>query len=201
MEGEGRKKANFWAKLDSLVPNHTQRYAIDIDGEYQGLRLPVSTQVRAMRTFLVLFLVIFTSLFIIIGCQPTATDAVNYPELQISSIDLESPVEPIEPVDRQLEAPATIAGAYSQHNNKTLIIGHSTTVFQNLHNVKIGEEITYGNRIYKVIDTETLLKQDVNMKEVLQGTDRETIIIMTCAGELLKNQDATHRFLVTAVLI
>lgn len=198
MEGEGRNQSNFWAKLESLLPHRTANYAVE--GEYQGLQLPVSTQVRAMRTFLVIFLIIFASLFIIVGCQPTATDAVNYPELIIGSIDLDSPVEPIEPVDRQLEAPATIAGAYSQHNNKTLIIGHSTTVFKELHNVKIGEELTYGNRQYLIVDTETVLKKDVNMKAILQGSERETLIIMTCAGELLENQDATHRLLVTAIL-
>lgn len=197
MEGEGRKNDRLWTSLDTATVGDMQTIT---GGDYKGMRLPVSIQTRAIHTFLVLFLIIFTSLFIIIGCQPTATDAVNYPELSIASIDLDSPVEPITPVERKLEAPTSIAGAYSQNNNKTLIIGHSTTVFQNLHNVKIGEELTYGNRIYQIINTEVVLKQDVNMKEILKGANRDTLIIMTCAGELLQNQDATHRLLVTAVL-
>lgn len=175
-------------------------YHSEIATDYQGMRLPASLQLRCMQTFLVLFAVIFTSMFIIVGYQPAPTDAINYPELNIAAIQLDTTVAPIEPVDRRLDAPATIAGAYSQNNNKTLIIGHSTTVFQDLHKLAIGNTIMYGNRKYTVTKIETLPKSEVNMQSVLASTKRETIVIMTCAGELLENQDATHRLLVTAMI-
>ena len=36
------------------------------------------------------------------------------------------------------------------------------------------------------------------MTEVLSSANIDTLILMTCAGDPLPNQDATHRLLVTA---
>ncbi len=42
-------------------------------------------------------------------------------------------------------------------------------------------------------------KSMISMSELLKADDKETIVIMTCAGESLENGDATHRLIVTAV--
>ena len=39
------------------------------------------------------------------------------------------------------------------------------------------------------------------MTEILKREEKDTIVIMTCAGELLDGGDATHRFMVTAVAL
>ena len=39
------------------------------------------------------------------------------------------------------------------------------------------------------------------MEEILSPAETNTIIIMTCAGEPLPGQDATHRLIVTATAI
>ncbi len=36
------------------------------------------------------------------------------------------------------------------------------------------------------------------MTEILSGASVDTIILMTCAGDSLPNQDATHRLIITA---
>jgi sortase (surface protein transpeptidase) len=36
------------------------------------------------------------------------------------------------------------------------------------------------------------------MKELLKAEDTDTLVLMTCAGELMSNNDATHRLIVTA---
>ena len=38
------------------------------------------------------------------------------------------------------------------------------------------------------------------MSQLLAPSDRPTLILMTCAGDPLPNQDATHRLIVTAEL-
>lgn len=153
--------------------------------------------------------VIFTSIFLImlplyflIGFQTSIpVDALNYPTLEISSINLKTPVSPLELDNQQLETPATIAGSYSQYPSKTLIIGHSSTVFQHLNQVRLGQILSYNGHLYQIINIETQKKTEISMAEILASTNQETLIIMTCAGTPLPNQDATHRLLVTAILI
>jgi sortase (surface protein transpeptidase) len=38
------------------------------------------------------------------------------------------------------------------------------------------------------------------MNELLSDAPEKTVIIMTCAGDPLPNQDATHRLIITATL-
>lgn len=154
---------------------------------------------RKIKVVFTAFFFIFLPIYLFVGFQPTLpADAANYPVLEIGSIGLTSPVAPLELEDHQLIAPATIAGAYSRNPNKTLIIGHSSTVFKKLSETKIGEEFSYNNESYRIVEIETQKKSDINMSEILAAVNQETIIIMTCAGDPLPDQDATHRLLVTA---
>ena len=163
---------------------------------------PLNWSYRAIRVFTAAFFMIMLPVYIFIGLQPALpAEAANYPVLEINSIGLKTPVAPLELTDHQLIAPTTIAGSYSQAANKTLIIGHSSTVFSKLHRTELNDQFSYAGQAYQIIDIVTLAKPDVNMAKILAPTDTDTIIIMTCAGEPLPNQDATHRLLITAVAI
>lgn len=209
---EGARKFNpfYWIALHRL--NRSSNYGQNIY-QYQGLALrprvnrrrcdnkfnPLNWSHRAIRTFLAAFFMIFTPIYAYIGMQPVSSiEATHYPKLSIGAIDLETPVAALEMVDRQLIAPASIAGSYQSSENKVLIIGHSSTVFESLHQVALADTFNYADRTYRIDQIETLAKSDVDMNAILAPATEDTIIIMTCAGEPLPNQDATHRLIVTA---
>ena len=161
---------------------------------------PLNWSQRATRVFFAGFFLIMLPVYIFIGLQPALpAEAANYPTLQIESINLDTPVAPLELADRQLIAPATIAGSYSRAEHKTLIIGHSSTVFSKLERVQNGETFTFNGRVYRITEITTEAKADISMSAILAAAEQDTIIIMTCAGEPLPGQDATHRLLITAV--
>lgn len=150
-----------------------------------------------------LFYVLAFAVYIVIGLQP-AEAAKNYPvatNLTIPSIDLETGVTKLHFDGGTLDTPDTIVGSYSEANNKTLLIGHSGTVFQNLKNVKIGDIIIYDGKTYEVKIERLAAKEVIDMSEILMPAKKDTIVIMTCDGKTLGNGDATHRFIVTAVKI
>lgn len=154
---------------------------------------------RTWRVLAVAFFAIALPIYVFIGFQPaTDAEAKNYPQLEISSIGLQTPVKNLELVDHQLETPASIAGSYSQNPHKTLLIGHSSTVFSNLQNVQLADSIVYDENSYNITRIETVAKENIDMADILAATDRETVVIMTCAGEPLPDQDATHRLIVYA---
>lgn len=119
--------------------------------------------------------------------------------LIIPSIGLTSGVTKLELHDHKLDTPDSIVGSYSQNTNKTFLIGHSSTIFKNLYQVKIGETITYNNTDYTITSMEIFKKSDIDMKDVLKAEEKDTLVIMTCAGEVMNETDATHRLIVTAV--
>lgn len=164
---------------------------------------PFSWSKTEVKMFLVAFLAIMLPVYLFIGFQPAIpADAASYPQLEISSINLKTPVASLELTsDHQLIAPAAIAGVYTQATNKLFIIGHSSTVFKKLNQVNLYDLFTYDNKTYQITDIETLAKADISMREILQAEPEETVIIMTCAGSPLPNQDATHRLIVTATRI
>ena len=140
-------------------------------------------------------------IYIIVGLQSAdATKLEIAAELSIPAIDLTSDVTNLKLNGSKLDTPDTIVGSYSQAKNKTLLIGHSTTVFENLNQVKIGDEITYDGKTYVVQKSKTLTKAEINMDDLLAKAETDTLEIMTCAGELLGGGDATHRLIVTAVI-
>ncbi|MDO5452026.1 MAG: class F sortase [Candidatus Saccharibacteria bacterium] len=148
--------------------------------------------------FIGLYVVLF-AIYIIVGLQPAG--ATNYPvsaELSIPAIELTSDVTSLQLENHALNTPDTIVGSYSQAEHKTLLIGHSTTVFEKLNEVELGDLIRFDDVDYRVTSINMVLKERIDMSEVLQGADKDTVIIMTCAGQLLDGGDATHRLMVTA---
>lgn len=156
---------------------------------------------RLIKTLAAAFFMIMLPIYLFIGLQPAPfADAASYPILEIPTINLKTPVASVELVDRQLAVPATIAGIYQPFDNKLFIIGHSSTVFKNLNQLQLNHTFTYANETYHITDRTILQKSNISMNELLADTPEKTIIIMTCAGEPLPNQDATHRLIITATL-
>lgn len=151
---------------------------------------------------IVFFVIYFVAFFgyIIYGLQPAeATGAYVVDDvLSIPSIGLNADVTNIHIEDGELKTPDTIVGSYSKNTNKTLLIGHSTGIFQDLDDVKIGDIIKYGDNEYKVTKYVYIEKDSIDMNELLASEDKETLVIMTCAGTLLGDGDATHRIILFA---
>lgn len=153
------------------------------------------------KVFSLIYVLAF-GVYLTIGLQPA--NAKNYEisgNLVIPSINLVSDITSLALSDHKLDTPDTIVGSYSKYSGKTLLIGHSTTVFKDLRQVNTGDTIFYNGKGYKIANTEILAKSQIDMNRVLARTSSNTIIIMTCAGEILDSGDATHRFIVTAVEI
>lgn len=160
---------------------------------------PLNWSTYEIKMFVSAFFAIMLPVYLFIGLQPVpVANADALPRLEITSINLNTPVATVELTDRQLIAPDMIAGVYAGAENKLFIIGHSSTVFQKLDQVKVGETFTYDNVLYQVKSLETLPKADISMTNILKAEDEATIILMTCAGDPLPNQDATHRLIITA---
>ena len=160
------------------------------------LRKHLSFKVIAAVAYVVCFLA-----YIIIGLRPVEA-AQSYSisgNLEIPSIDLRSDVTTVELEDGALPTPNNIVGSYSKADNKTFLFGHSSTVFQRLYEVKLEETIIYNNTNYKVSKIEIVPKTDVKMNKLLKSESKDTIIIMTCAGQYLGNKDATHRLIIEAI--
>ena len=162
---------------------------------------PLFWSKRTIRVFVVAFFTIMLPIYLYIGFQPASSlDLGDYPILDIPSIDLSTPVAEVFLENRELVAPTTIAGIYHANPNKLFIIGHSSTVFKNLHQILAGDVFVYDSQTYKVSASIIVEKSAINMQELLSEAPEKTIIIMTCAGESLPNQDATHRLIITATL-
>ena len=162
---------------------------------------PLSWQAKTIKIAILGFFAFALPAFIIIGLQPAQTDASHYPRLTAETINLDTPVEPLSLTDDQrLVAPATIAGSFSQSAHKTLLIGHSSTVFANLRDLTLGDHLTYADTTYIISDIIELEKSAVNMSELLAPASVDTIVLMTCSGAPLGGQDYTHRLIVTAEL-
>lgn len=144
--------------------------------------------------------VLFIVVYVVIGLQPA--DAINYEisaDLEIPAIGLESGVTKLTLQDGRLNTPDTIVGSFSRAEHTTLLIGHSTTVFRHLDSVRVRDEIKYDYESYYVTDIEVESKADISMSKLLKDSSIDTLVLMTCAGELLDNGDATHRLIITAV--
>ncbi|MBR2588780.1 class F sortase [Candidatus Saccharibacteria bacterium] len=144
--------------------------------------------------------------FLYFGLQPVSSEevyaresAVSDGRLIISGIDLDTPTVAVKLNGNDLEVPDQIAGSYSAHANKTLLLGHSSTVFKNLKEIDLAQLITYDGKPYIVTAIEEKAKEDISMKKVLQAEDIDTIVLMTCSGEEIGNtNDYTHRLIITA---
>ena len=143
---------------------------------------------------------VFLAVYIIVGLQPVSATSTTQiiSTLSIPSIDLEANVTKLTLKDKELQIPDDIVGEFHTSKKNHLLLGHSTTIFKNLENLDVGDTIYYGDNRY-IVSTEGIKDKDqVNMKELLKNTGAEKITLMTCAGELLENQDATRRLIITA---
>ncbi len=152
--------------------------------------------------FVALYFVCFV-LFLVIGLRPTfvalATDYDLTGKVLIPSIGLTSDVARLSLTNGKLDTPDTIVGSYQKNPHKIFLFGHSSTVFNDLHLVQLGEQILYNGATYQISNIVIVEKSEIKMNKLLQETPRDTLVIMTCAGELLEGGDATHRLLVTAI--
>lgn len=146
--------------------------------------------------------------FITIGLQPSqSANSVYAAEaagatatLDAPSINLSAPVTDVPLVGKNLEVPEQIAGAYSLHTNKTLIIGHSSTIFSSLKDLQVGQQFTYKSTSFTIKSISEKKKEDISMQEVLSAADTPTVVLMTCSGDTIPNTngDHTHRLIITA---
>lgn len=150
---------------------------------------------------------IFTILYIVsfltyVGFSFVPTNGTAYAfdgGLEIPSIELISGVTKLKLKNHKLDTPDSVVGSYSQSLNKTFLIGHSTTVFKDLDQVKINDVIIYNNTEYKITEMGVFRKSDIDMKDILKAEKEDTLVLMTCAGEIINSTDATHRLIITAV--
>ena len=166
---------------------------------------------RKKKIYLLIFAIYFVAAFafVTIGLQPVKNSEAVYATesematalLSIDSINLYAPVKPITLNSKELEVPEQIAGSYSVHQNKTLIVGHSSTIFSTLSSVKTGEKISYSGKEYTITDITEKQKQDIIMKDILKAEGTDTLILMTCSGDKIENSssDHTHRLIITAI--
>lgn len=148
--------------------------------------------------FIGLYFVAFF-IYVIIGLKPA--EAVDYQvsaHLSIPSIGLNSNVTSLTLENGEIQTPDTIVGSYSGAENKTLLIGHSSTVFQDLNKLRLNDEIVLNDDTYIVKKYEVLKKENIVMPKLLERSSEDTIVIMTCAGKTLGGGDATHRLIITA---
>ena len=164
---------------------------MELKDEFSGSR-------KLLRLF---WSIVFLFVIYLIAGMRIPVNATHYDvsgTLSIPSINLVSDVTTLKKENHSLKTPDTIVGSYSNAENKTLLIGHSSTVFYNLNKVSVGDIFKYNELYFVVTNSEVLAKKDISMDDILKAEDENTIIIMTCAGEDLGGGDATHRLILTA---
>lgn len=162
---------------------------------------PFNSSAKFAKLFLTFAYLLIVPIYIIVGLQPAiAADPASDQALIIPSLNLRSPVQKLTRVGNTLPTPNYLPGSYREQPNKTLLIGHSTTIFQNLHQLQTGAQITFADQTYRVTRIVTTPKQLISMLSILAAAKRPTLILMTCAGDPLGHQDYTHRLIITAVV-
>lgn len=160
--------------------------------------MEIGKRLNPKHIFNALYVVAFL-VYVVVGLQPA--EATNYTidtKLLIPSISLESDVTKLQLEKNGLNTPDEIVGSFSAEKNKTLLIGHASTVFSHLNEVNVGDIVSYYDKKYSIIDKIVLDKQDIFMADLLESAKTDTLVIMTCAGEMLENGDATQRLLLFA---
>lgn len=133
-----------------------------------------------------------------IGLTPVAASEYEMVgTLEIPAIGIKSEVAEIQLVNGELATPETIVGEFARNGEKTLLVGHKTGVFAQLDEIRTGNEIFLAGKAYRVIGVETLKKDEIRMSRLLAG-DEDELVLMTCAGEIFANGDATERLIVEA---
>ena len=156
------------------------------------------TMPRWARTIITLAYFVWATAFIIIGFQPANSDAASGDTLSIPSISLETTTEPVALVDRRFSVPDFAVGAYYASENKIFLMGHKATIFSELKDVALGDEITFADDTYSVTNIEVKPKDKIDMSKILASTSEPTLILMTCHGTPLSDTDYSHRLILTA---
>lgn len=152
-----------------------------------------------LRRFVILSYILLASIYLAVGFSPKPAEAYNgMPQLSIPAINLNSDVTTMKLNNGKLNTPDDIVGSFSYAENKVFLVGHRVGVFENLNQVKIGDEIIYENVTYVVREAEILAKAEISMNELLKAEDEPTLVVMTCAGEVSPSGDASHRLIITA---
>lgn len=136
-----------------------------------------------------------------IGLNFVDAEELGKSRLQIPKIELSTPVRDLEPKDNQLPTPNYIAGVYSKFPSKKLLIGHSSTVFARLPELQIGDQFIFDDKTYQIQNRTILKKQDISMQKILAREQDEQIILMTCFGKQISDQDYEERLILTATRV
>lgn len=139
-------------------------------------------------------------IYIVVGLSPVDASNRDY-DIEIPSINLTSSVIKLSLVDYELKTPDYEVGSFSRNNDKELLIGHSTTVFSDLRDVKLRDYINYHGSTYEVKMIDMIPKSDVSMYDLLASTEKQSIVLMTCAGQMLDEGDSSHRLIIYAVKV
>lgn len=154
-----------------------------------------------VRKLLVLVYFVAFSIYLVIGFMPAeASDNGESSDFIASKIGLSSEVVEVKLQDGKLATPDTIIGSYSGGDNNVFLFGHSSTVFTDLHNLLLNDEVSYMGKLYRIVKIDMLPKSMIRMSELLSSRSIDTLTIMTCAGEYLENGDSTHRLILTAII-
>lgn len=152
----------------------------------------------------IIFIGIYLFLFAIFGyfgLQPHNVEANSNLILEAPKINLKSAIKVLKlNNDYTLTSPDHIAGLYYAAENNTFIIGHSSTIFGNLHNLKLNDQIKLDNHTYKITNLYIQNKNSISMSKVLEPKSIPTLTLMTCHGEKIAENDYTERLIITAEL-
>jgi hypothetical protein len=100
-----------------------------------------------------------------------------------------------------IPVPERDIGKYSPQGGVPLLVGHSSGIFKDLDQLKIGDQFTLDNVTYEVKILETLSTEDIDMNAVLYPADPEiALTLMTCAGDYnLFDNTYAERLIIYAV--
>lgn len=144
----------------------------------------------------------FFLIFTFLAFQPQTVEANTNLVLEIPKIGLTSPIRALEITDENtLISPERIAGVYHANQNHDFIIGHSSTIFQNLDKLAIGDTFRFGDQTYQIKTRKIQPKSEIDMSKLLTKKSTPTITLMTCHGEKISGHDYTERLILTAELI
>lgn len=176
--------------------------------EVARLKMPIRFHLERKHIIiaLILFYLIALPIYFYLGLQPSQENAAAkaaevekaVSSIKISSIDLDTPIVESNLNGKTLSVPDYVAARYSGETNKTLIMGHSSTVFKDLKDVKNGDEIEYEGKQYHISSIEIKPKTEISMNKILEKEKQDTLVLMTCYGESLGDQDYSHRLIVYA---
>ncbi len=165
---------------------------------------------RKTKLYFGIFLIYFIAgfAFIAIGLQPVKSAESVYASeselaeesLQIPAISLDAPVKISSLSGIDLIVPEQIVGSFSMNKNKSFLFGHASTIFKDLKNTHLNDEIIYNGKHYHISDIVEKPKSEIDMAELLKEETEDTVVLMTCSGEKIEgtNGDHTHRLILTA---